>query len=174
MNNDEIKEVIKDELKRAYQNFNTKPKEINDYIRDHNETAYCEALLFPDGRILDVRPSHTEAITRETCKMFNVSREEINNQMPIHAGVIHWLVEYSNIMAIWYNNAIADDITEEQIRSLELLQENRIIDNIFFIYIAKEKSLIELRDKEDIVDLMKLGKKELVLVHGILINNVED
>ena len=165
---------MRENMEYMYRNYDTKPKKINDYIKGHDETGYCEALLFPDGRMLDARPSHTEAITREACKMFNVSREEIEKQIPIYAGVIHWLVEYSNIMVMWYNNAIADDITEEQIRSLELLQENRIIDNIFYIYIAKEKSLVELRDKGDIENLKKLGKKHMVLVNGILINDVGD
>ena len=168
---EDVREAI-EALYRSYDDDN--PVNIKDYIKNHDKTNYCEALLFPDGAIVDARPSHTEALIRETCKMYHITKDEIFQMMPEYAGVIHYLVEYTNIITIWYNFCIADNITDAQMESLKLLQDHNIITHEFGISITKEKSFVELREKNKYDEIEKLDRRKMLLIGSILINDVED
>ena len=161
-----------EELYRSYDDDN--PMNIKDYVNAHDKTNYCEALLFPDGTIMDARPSHTEALIREACKMYHTTKKELFNTMPSYVGVIHYLVEYTNIVTIWYEFCIADNITDAQMESLKLLQDNGIIAHEFGISISREKSLVDLREQDKYDEIEKLDRRKMLLIGSILINNVED
>lgn len=123
----------------------SKKMKVEQYIPLHNAeyTGYCEALLFEDGEIKDAVPSHMEALINAVCEHDGITRDKLGDMIPASASVVHWIVEHSNIIAIWYNNAIVHTITNTQMDSLRLLQENGCISNKFHIQISKEKSLCE-------------------------------
>lgn len=168
-------EDVRDMIELMYHSYdNGNPINVMDYIETHDKLNYCEALLFPDGTIIDVNPSHTESLIREACKMYHLTKDELFRMMPVYAGVIHYLVEYTNIICIWYDFCIADNITDQQMRSLKLLQDHGIVAHEFGISIKKEKSLVDLREQDKYDEIEKLDRRKLLLIGSILINNVED
>lgn len=140
----------------------TEKMKVEQYIPLHNTeyTGYCEALLFEDGEIKDAVPSHMEALINAVCEHDGITRDKLDSMIPASASVVHWIVEHSNIIAIWYNNAIVHTITNAQMDSLRLLQENGCI--------SKEKSLCEATKSGnmELVEEISDERKEYDLINS--------
>lgn len=147
----------------------TEKMKVEQYIPLHNAEyiEYCEALLFEDGEIKDAVPSHTEALINAVCEHDGITRDKLDSMIPASASVIHWIVEQLNIIAIWYNNAIVHSITNAQMDSLRLLQENGCISDKFHIKISKEKSLCEATESGNVELIIKISdeRKEYDLIN---------
>lgn len=94
---------------------------IDKYLETHKEQYnYCEVVIFPDGTIEDARPSHCEMLLKITGE----DREIIYDKMPINAGPVAWLVDYTNCCSIWYNmGMLPENVTKEQENTIEILKK---------------------------------------------------
>lgn len=107
----------------------TKKKDIETFIKEHTYINYCEAIIFKDGRIAYVSPSHNATLIRETGKDMDTLSKEMNTM----CLDIEWLVNYTGAVAVWYNGCICpDNITAEQQHSLSRLLEEHIIKSLKF------------------------------------------
>lgn len=102
---------------------------IENFIDENKETYnYCEAIIFPNGEIDYANPSHTYRLLRETGK----SMDEISEIMPISAGPVAWLVDYTNCVAVWYNfGMLPENCTDAQEETIERLREAGLISKGF-------------------------------------------
>lgn len=116
---DEIKEVVN------ISKFTINKKDIDTFIEEHNHICYCEALVFPDGEIAYVNPSHVETLIRATGK----SRDIIYEIMPQNESPISWLIDYTGIVAVWYDGCIfPKDITKNQEETIKRLKEKKLLE----------------------------------------------
>jgi hypothetical protein len=105
---------------------------VEDYIKQHNHIAYCEALIFPNGEIIDARPSHTEALIKEVIHSYSLSREQLSEMIPDNASPLHWIIDKFNYGCIWYNSAIVSvDHTETILNTIQKLINANVLQNVF-------------------------------------------
>lgn len=101
-------------------------KNIDDFIKEHSYISYCEAVIFTDGTISYVNPSHVETMIEASGK----TREEIYSLIDIFDSPLHWLVDYTNCICIWSGGYLKSNIsTSEQVNSLEKLIEVNLVAN---------------------------------------------
>lgn len=143
---------------------------ILDYIENtKSEICYCEACIDPNGNVFNAIPSHLHFLVRQ----MKESEEEIYNLMPVHAAPIHWMIEHSGWVALWYNFGISDEMSEEQVNSLRLLQESGRISDPYMISIPKEKSVCGTRDNPEEFEKLCAQRRTLVLVNGSFLASIE-
>lgn len=95
--------------------------DVKKYLETHKDQYnYCEAVVFPDGTVEDARPSHTEMLLRITGE----DREVIYEKMPMSAGPVAWLVDYTNCCSIWYNfGMLPENMTDAQEETIKILKD---------------------------------------------------
>lgn len=103
--------------------------DIKEYINTHKDYInYCEAIIYPDGSIEDAIPSHTEKLIEITKE----DRDILCDKMPIEAGPVAWLVDYTNCCSVWYNmGMLPENLTKEQEYTIEKLKEHGILSSDF-------------------------------------------
>lgn len=116
---------------------------IDEYIKFHTEIRYCEAIILRDGKIIDAVPSHINEIVELSDKGYN----EINSIMPSCASPIEWLVNYTGLVALWYDSFKFSNITKRQLTSIRRLICNNIISDNIIGFECNEKSRCEELDK---------------------------
>lgn len=119
-------------------------QDVFDFFKDRQPWER-EAILLPNGKIIEACPSHLLAMIRLTGKTEKV----IYDEMPIISSPIYWLVEYSGCVATWENFAIAPSkITKEQEQSLDVMLKNNIIKRVGVVALSKEEmDLIDMYRK---------------------------
>lgn len=100
---------------------------IEDFIKQHTDVKYCEAILYPDGDLAYALPSHEQKLL-EIADLTVMDAKEL---MPEDAEPIIWLMARTGCCMIAYENyAYPKSITDEQRYSLKrLIQEEIILDN---------------------------------------------
>lgn len=99
------------------------------FLRSYNHINYFECIMFPDGTLVEARPSHTYKL----CEIYNssMSIEEINNKIPIYDSPIIWLLSRTKCVALWYSSIEFDyrntKLTKQQIRNIFYLDDNGYI-----------------------------------------------
>ena len=116
---------------------------VKEYIEQHNETNYCEAIIYLNGDIEDAIPGHTYKLLSITGK----SQKEISELMPNNAAPLEWLIGYTKCVAIWYSFFKYDSITEEQLNTIQELINHGILAAVFIGYYTDELSRCELLKK---------------------------
>lgn len=124
----EYKDLIAyyDYIDKIYGSIKDNKLEVEDFIKQHNHIQYCEAILYPDGTISYVKPSHTETLIRAT----GMTHKEIYEEMPITANVMSWLLDKTRCVAIYYDGYIEPPnkkITLAQKIALKKLTESDIV-----------------------------------------------
>ena len=115
-----------DYIDKIYGSIKDNKLEIEDFIKQHNHIQYCEAILYPDGTISYVKPSHTETLIRAT----GMTHKEVYEEMPITANVMSWLLDKTRCVAIYYDGYIEPPnkkITLAQKIALKKLTESDIV-----------------------------------------------
>lgn len=126
---------------------------------------YLEACISPEGDVFDASPSHLYFLARVVPETW----DELVEMMPVIAAPVHWLVEYSGWVSVWYDFCMADEMTDKQLYSLKRLQESKRISDPYKVFIPKEKSICDARDSDIDVDIEKIGKRTLILTSGKII-----
>lgn len=124
----EYKDLIAyyDYIDKIYGSIKDNKLEVEDFIKQHNHIQYCEAILYPDGTISYVKPSHTETLIRAT----GMTHKEVYEEIPITANVISWLLDKTRCIAIYYDGYIEPPnkkITLAQKIALKKLTESDIV-----------------------------------------------
>lgn len=115
-----------DYIDKIYGSIKDNKLEVEDFIKQHNHIQYCEAILYPDGTISYVKPSHTETLIRAT----GMTHKEVYEEMPITAHVISWLLDKTRCVAIYYDGYVEPPnkkITLAQKIALKKLTESDIV-----------------------------------------------
>ena len=117
---------------------------VTEFIKQHNYINYCEAIIFPDGTIEYANPSHVEKLSKIT----NEPREELANKIPIEAGIVAWLADYTGCVVLWYDFCYLPETfnTAQAFTIAELLKE-KIIANPYIGHQLREKAIIERNKK---------------------------
>lgn len=93
-----------------------KKTNIEDFIKEHTHICYCEAIIYPDGKITYAVPSHQQALMRISGK----TMEELWEIMPHSASPNDWLMDYTKCIAVWYDGFKMPDGSELYYREEEL------------------------------------------------------
>lgn len=115
-----------DYIDKIYGSIKDNKLEVEDFIKQHNHIQYCEAILYPDGTISYVKPSHTETLIRAT----GMTHKEVYEEMPITANVMSWLLDKTRCVAIYYDGYVEPPnkkITLAQKIALKKLTESDIV-----------------------------------------------
>lgn len=98
---------------------------VKDYIKQHDDKCYCEAIIYPNGDIEDAIPGHTYKLMSIT----NKSNKELNELIPNIAAPLDWLLGYTGCIAIWHNFFKYYSITLEQLNTIQELVNHNILSN---------------------------------------------
>ena len=115
-----------DYIDKIYGSIKDNKLEVEDFIKQHNHIQYCEAILYPNGTISYVKPSHTETLIRAT----GMTHKEVYEEMPVTANVMSWLLDKTRCVAIYYNGYVEPPnkkITLAQKIALKKLTESDIV-----------------------------------------------
>lgn len=106
-------------LKELEAKRETKKMNRDEFILNHSHINYCECIIYKDGLVAYVNPSHTENLIRESGK----TKQELNNIIPITESPLHFLINYTGCIAVWTDMYIEPQqgITSEQQISLNKL-----------------------------------------------------
>ena len=113
-------------LDRVYSSIKDNLADIDIFIKNHNHICYCEAVLYPDGTITYVKPSHTETLIRAT----KMTHAEVYAEMPTTEHSLYWLLDKTRCIAIWYNDYALPrnkKITLAQKIALKKLSESNVV-----------------------------------------------
>lgn len=95
-----------------------------EFIKQHEHTNYCEALIAPNGDISYSEPSHVYALMN----IADEPKEELDDMIPTRAAPLEWLIEHTGYTAVWFNHIILpEQYTDEQMQSLQALCDAGII-----------------------------------------------
>ena len=126
-----------------------------DFIKQHNHTRYCEALISKEGLVAYAVPSHQQAALNTT----GLTIEEARTLIPSSASPMHWALEYSEMIAVWFNSIIfIPSISEKAKESLKLLTINKVIEPIS-VHCSYEKTTCEHFANNAITELFSLREK---------------
>lgn len=112
---------------------------IDDFINYAKEKYqyYCDVLILKNGDVVDVKFGHTNTLI----KLSGKSENEIWSEMPLSAGPLAWLVDYTNIVAVDYEVILIPEITTiEQNNTILKLYKNKLI--------AKKCKVLQLLEKK--------------------------
>ena len=116
-----------DYIDKIYGSIKDNKLEVEDFIKQHNHIQYCEAILYPDGTISYVKPSHTETLIRAT----GMTHKEVYEEMPVTTpNVMSWLLDKTRCVAIYYDGYVEPPnkkITLAQKIALKKLTESDIV-----------------------------------------------
>lgn len=116
---------------------------VKEYIEQHTDKNYCEAVIYPNGDIEDAIPGHTYKLMSIT----NKSGKELNKLIPNTAAPLDWLLEYTECVCIWYDFFKYDSLTNEQLNTIQELVNNNILANLTTGYRTDEYSRCDLLNK---------------------------
>jgi hypothetical protein len=137
---------------------------VKDYIKQHNHIAYCEALIFPNGEIIDARPSHVEALIRQTICDHSLTREQISEMMPNNASPLHWLIDRYNYGCVWYDSAIVSvDCTEAVLNTIQELINAGVLRNVVQINTTDEYKRCEILSSKNFDKAKLLNLKRMTV-----------
>lgn len=135
---------------------------LEEFLKTDENTRYCEILISPDGMIHYARPAHMYKLMDLT----GLPMEELDQKMPKMASPVHWLVEYTGFISVWYNAFIAPvGITKSQIDVLFDLAMHGKINPLSAGEITMEMSLckaIESGDQKEL-DTVSMTAKDVHL-----------
>lgn len=121
-----------------------------EYIKQHNHVGYCEALVFPNGDIIDAVPSHTEALIKQAMCGYSLSRKELADMMPGNASPLHWIIDRYNYGCIWYNSAIVSvDHTEAMLDTIQKLIDANILQSVYRVEETDEYKRCKILSAEE-------------------------
>lgn len=99
-------------------------------IEQHKKTFihYLEVVIDENGKIMYTVPSHQEKQITLACKKLNVTREELNAMCPqeYYFDIMTWFCKMSSTCAVWERFIKADKLTQQQIKTLQMLKDNEL------------------------------------------------
>lgn len=119
---------------------------ISEFLKKYKKewVNYCEIIILQTGNIVLAQPSHTEMLLRLTGQ----NKKDIWNIMSIKASPVHWLIYHTKCVSVWEQfQLLPEDITIEQMQTLEtLIKEKMIIKK--FGYVLEKEYILNQGDKD--------------------------
>lgn len=97
---------------------------LNTFLESHkrdSDLGYFECIMLPDGTLIEAVNGHVNTI----CKVYNKPRHIIDEEMPISASPIHWLVDHTNCISIWKNQYLRPEVINIPQRLVLTILKNR-------------------------------------------------
>lgn len=117
---------------------------VSEFIAQHTDIYYCEAVIAPNGDIEYAIPGHVYKLI----EVAKESREELDRIMPMRAAPLYWLVEHTGYASAWYNQFIVPyNYTDEQIQTLQELCDADIIADGSTGITSVEKTVCRILDE---------------------------
>ena len=117
---------------------------VREFIAQHTDIYYCEAVIAPNGDIEYAVPGHVYKLI----EVAKESRDELDRIMPMRAAPLFWLVEHTGYASVWYNQFVLPyHYTNEQIQTLQELCNAGIIADGSTGVVSIEKTTCEILDK---------------------------
>lgn len=106
--------------------------ELLAYVRknEDNFRRYFEAILYPNGEIELVNPSHQETLIRYFYKKEGISsKEELLERIPLSYSVCDFIVDKYKCVSIWYNYIMysSSGLTDIQEEILDRMRNDGLI-----------------------------------------------
>lgn len=99
-------------------------------IEQHKKTFihYLEVVIDENGKIMYAVPSHQEKQIVLACEKLNVTREELNATCPqeYYFDIMTWFCKMSGTCAVWERFIKANKLTQQQIKTLQMLKDNEL------------------------------------------------
>lgn len=99
---EETQQELESHYKRIdnlYLNIVDNKLDVDTFIKEHKHVYYCEAIIYRDGSIAYVRPSHIETLIRET----GLTHKQVYDEMPTCEHSLYWLLDKTGCVAVWYD-----------------------------------------------------------------------
>lgn len=108
-----------------YMNIKDEFLYVEEFIKNHRHTNYCEAIIDKHGKVCYVKPSHTYTLER----MSGIDRNTLyKEKISIQDSPLHWLLNYNEAIAIWSNGFISNKKpTKESVNALKKLIEAGLV-----------------------------------------------
>lgn len=90
---------------------------------------YCEIIIDNDGQVILARPSHQICLLQYYCDKENIKMEDAEEYIPREFSPEHFIIDKYNLISVWYESILSSyrGPNEAQLKSLELLKENKLI-----------------------------------------------
>ena len=129
---------------------------VDEFIEQHNKKYinYCEILILEDGTPVYANPSHQYKLM----EIYGVPREQymfasgeqfekLQKEMPLSASPLHWLVEKTKTVAVWYEFLVFPlNYTGEQLNTVIQLIEGGCISKRIKLDVSEEYSYFVTTD----------------------------
>ena len=104
---------------------------------------YCEIIIDNDGQVLLARPSHQICLLQYYCDKENVKMEDVEEYIPREFSPEHFIVDKYDLISVWYESILSSSKgpNEAQLKSLELLKENKLIVSKYLVAKTNEYHL---------------------------------
>lgn len=108
---------------------------INEFI-DYTEQnklkfiSYCEVIIDRYGNIILSNPCHIETVIRYIMEKDNITRDQIDNEIPFNCMPLEWCIDKYGLVAVWYSGYMYSTykkINRFQKRSLDILIKHGLI-----------------------------------------------
>lgn len=93
---------------------------------------YCEVIINEYGGIIIAKPSHVIAMINYISDKYNISKEEIKNEIPFDCLPIEWLVDKYNFISVWYSGYMYSNYhkpNRAQKKTIKELMNHSLINN---------------------------------------------
>lgn len=127
MDENDCKKELYDFFKSTL-NYKTVKVRVEDFIKNHKHVYYCEAIIFSDGTVAEVRPSHQLTVLRE----IDPDTDNLFKKIPFREDPLDWGLNEIGAIAVWYEGYILPTKTmpsDAAFNSLYKLVENKLIQN---------------------------------------------
>lgn len=156
--------------------------DVSNFIKEHNEkyTCYCEILVLEDGTPVYANPSHQYKLM----EIYGVPREQymsasgeqferLQKEMPLSASPLHWLVEKTKTVAVWYDFLVFPlNYTGEQLNTVIQLIDGGCVSKRIKLDVSKEcgyfatiDNLTRVKDKLSRRDYQILERNSFSFLH---------
>ena len=98
---------------------------------------YCEAILWPDGKVEYAIPSHDEALIKAYANKYNITRDDVIEKFRDNFDWYEQMMRDTGIVQIWYDRLYnCTNLTHEQLDALETLLKYNCISASCMSYIT--------------------------------------
>ena len=140
---------------------------VEEYIKQHTSINYCEALIFPNGDIINATPSHIEALIKQVTYDYSLRRDKLVEMIPCDASPLHWIIDRYNYGCIWYNSAIVSiDHTKAILNTIQKLIDVNILHNTVQIEETDEYKRCKILSTKNFNEASLFAlKRQIIFLH---------
>lgn len=104
-----------------------------EFVEQHGYINYCEAVIWPNGHITYVNPSHMKLMQKIFCKtkriknnLDSISKYCTDNNISLWSLSLEYFCNSTGCVSLWYNSYLGNP-NELQKETMKYLAQNKII-----------------------------------------------